>query len=430
MKYTKDDLQFMTPYAQKIYGLYTNIDTDGELWVSLNSFGTQAVSDEAIANDDVDIIGFIDCAKKSGGNGIIKHQWGYSTVFTNGKVVNCKGVQTWIINLDGLHGFITSYPKLFCESIYKNLEIWLKEAAQIWGEDIVNVERCMKRIKEGVKDMDKDNQNAIITNFEAFNDERFGEIRTTIIDGEPWFVAADVCRVLEIANSRDATGRLSEDEKGVAITDTLGGKQEMTIVSESGFYILAFGSRKLEAREFGRWVTHEVLPTIRKTGGYNPRLANDSKPSPYLYHPSDMTDLLFEDTDFDVPYVEDFDIRNAISDLVQVIARRKDDTKKHDTWREFYRGAEEIGKCGLLSRPRGNKTFLDIVQHDEWWALAVQIMCMANEYGIDTDRYIENKKVYERFCVLYRFFRMYITLSEAKQQLGLLETNTLRLMAK
>lgn len=93
-------------------------------------------------------------------------------------------------------------------------------------------------------------------------------VRVVDVDGEPWFVAADVCRVLDIANSSDAVAVLDADEKGVANTDTLGGRQEMRTVSESGLYALVFRSRKEEAKAFRRWVTKEVLPAIRKTGRY------------------------------------------------------------------------------------------------------------------------------------------------------------------
>ena len=103
---------------------------------------------------------------------------------------------------------------------------------------------------------------------QIFNNNQFGEIRTTIKDGEPWFVASDVCRALEIANNRDALTRLEQDEKGVALTDTLGGTQEVTIVNEPGLYALVLGSRKPEAKAFKRWVTHEVIPSIRKHGMY------------------------------------------------------------------------------------------------------------------------------------------------------------------
>lgn len=101
-----------------------------------------------------------------------------------------------------------------------------------------------------------------------FRKDEFGAVRAVTLEGEPWFVAADVCRALGIGNSRDATARLDDDEKGVVSTDTLGGKQELTIVNEPGLYALVLSSRKPEAKAFKRWITHEVIPSIRKTGGY------------------------------------------------------------------------------------------------------------------------------------------------------------------
>lgn len=106
------------------------------------------------------------------------------------------------------------------------------------------------------------------SDMQIFKNEQFGEIRTAVIDGEPWFVAVDVCRALEIVNSRDALTRIDEDEKGVVLTDTPGGKQEVTTVNEPGLYSLVLGSRKPEAKVFKRWITHEVIPSIRKNGGY------------------------------------------------------------------------------------------------------------------------------------------------------------------
>jgi len=97
-------------------------------------------------------------------------------------------------------------------------------------------------------------------------------VRTVIgPDGEPRFVAADICLILEIKNVSDAVGRLRDDEKGIAITDTLRGPQEMIVISESGLYAMIFRSRKPAAEEFRYWVTKEVLPQIRKTGRYDAR---------------------------------------------------------------------------------------------------------------------------------------------------------------
>lgn len=86
--------------------------------------------------------------------------------------------------------------------------------------------------------------------------------------GEPWFVAADVCACLAIRNPSDALNRLDDDEKGLGQTETPGGEQSMSTVNEAGLYNLVLGSRKPEARRFKRWVTHEVLPAIRRTGRY------------------------------------------------------------------------------------------------------------------------------------------------------------------
>lgn len=101
-----------------------------------------------------------------------------------------------------------------------------------------------------------------------FENPEFGQMRVINKNDEPWFVASDVCRALEISNNRDALNRLDADEKDVALTDTLGGQQQMSIVNEPGLYSLVLGSRKPEAKAFKRWITHEVIPSIRKTGGY------------------------------------------------------------------------------------------------------------------------------------------------------------------
>lgn len=92
-------------------------------------------------------------------------------------------------------------------------------------------------------------------------------------DGEPWFVAADVCRALEIGNPSDALGRLDSDERmTLDLTEghsgQRGGAQKLNIVNEPGLYTLVLGSRKPEAKAFKRWITHEVIPTIRKHGAY------------------------------------------------------------------------------------------------------------------------------------------------------------------
>jgi prophage antirepressor-like protein len=96
------------------------------------------------------------------------------------------------------------------------------------------------------------------------------QVRTVMQDGEPWFVAKDVCDILEINSTTFAMERLEEDEVGsTKVTDALGREQETYIVNEPGLYSLVLGSRKPEAKQFKRWITHEVLPTIRQTGTYS-----------------------------------------------------------------------------------------------------------------------------------------------------------------
>lgn len=94
-------------------------------------------------------------------------------------------------------------------------------------------------------------------------------VRVVVIDGEPWFVLTDLCRVLDIRNGRDVAARLADDQKGVDLIDTPGGRQQMTIVNEPGMYEVVIRSDKPDAVTFRRWITGRVLPAIRKTGSYS-----------------------------------------------------------------------------------------------------------------------------------------------------------------
>lgn len=135
------------------------------------------------------------------------------------------------------------------------------------------------------------------------------QVRTVFKNDEPWFVAKDVCEVFGDSNYRRSVARLDSDEKGVSPLNTLGGKQEMAIVNEAGLYSLLFqmqpqkkasmtdeqyDKRVDSLRKFKRWITHEVIPMIRKTGGY---VANDDLfIQTYLPHADSQTQLLFRAT--------------------------------------------------------------------------------------------------------------------------------------
>ncbi len=131
----------------------------------------------------------------------------------------------------------------------------------------------------------------------VFTHPQFGTVRTVEIDNEMWFVGKDVATALGFTNSRDAIAtHVFEEDKGVETIDTLGGKQKMVIINESGLYALVFGSRLDSAKEFKHWVTSEVLPSIRKTGGYVNPSQSDLFLDTYLPFADQNTRLLFKTT--------------------------------------------------------------------------------------------------------------------------------------
>ena len=105
---------------------------------------------------------------------------------------------------------------------------------------------------------------------QIFKNQQFGTVRTVMVNDEPWFVGKDVADCLAYSNSRKALAdHIDSEDKGVTKCDTLGGKQELTIINESGLYSLILGSKLPTAKQFKHWVTAEVLPSIRKTGTYS-----------------------------------------------------------------------------------------------------------------------------------------------------------------
>lgn len=131
---------------------------------------------------------------------------------------------------------------------------------------------------------------------EIFKNEEFGEIRTIVIDSEPWFVGKDIAEVLGYVKTRNAINNHvdEEDKKDAPIQGSLGGTQNMTIINESGLYSLIISSKLPRAKEFKHWITSEILPTIRKTGGY---VNNDDLfINTYLPFADESTTLLFKTT--------------------------------------------------------------------------------------------------------------------------------------
>lgn len=130
-----------------------------------------------------------------------------------------------------------------------------------------------------------------MNDIQIFNSD-FGQVRTITRNGEPWFVAADVCSALEHSNVTMALDRIDSDDRAKFSLGLSGG--DTNVVNESGLYALVLGSRKPEAKAFKRWITHEVIPTIRKTGGY---VANDELfVKTYLPNADEATAALFRST--------------------------------------------------------------------------------------------------------------------------------------
>lgn len=218
---------------------------------------------------------------------------------------------------------------------------------------------------------------------QIFENEQFGTVRTVLKDGETWFVAADVCRVFGVMNSRNVTARLDDDEKGAQFVDTLGGQQMMTIVNEAGLYHMLFTMEPNNARGIGdaetqqrieklrafkRWITHEVIPAIRAHGGYlttqkieeallNPdtliRLAQDLKQErAQRLEAQAKSDMLEERARADAPKVRFAEaVENAkddilIGEMAQILAQNGVKTGEKRLF-------ETLRKDGYLKKSKG-----------------------------------------------------------------------------
>jgi prophage antirepressor-like protein len=108
----------------------------------------------------------------------------------------------------------------------------------------------------------------IVFNYHEAEEQMLSEIKTVEINDEIWFVASDVCKVLEIANARDAVSSLDDDEKLLSTLPMTGHENKVTLINESGLYNLIFTSKKSSAQMFRKWITKEVIPSIRRKGFY------------------------------------------------------------------------------------------------------------------------------------------------------------------
>lgn len=161
------------------------------------------------------------------------------------------------------------------------------------------------------------------------------EVRTVRKDGAPWFVLKDVCGVLGISKYRDVADRLDPDERGPVRVDTLGGSQEMTCISESGLYNVILRSDKPEAKPFRKWVTAEVLPAIRRSGGYIAG-QNDLSPAELMAKAIKVAEQTLAERDARISSLQ---VQNAImapkADYFDELVERNTLTSFRDTAKEL-----------------------------------------------------------------------------------------------
>lgn len=161
------------------------------------------------------------------------------------------------------------------------------------------------------------------------------EVRTVRKDGAPWFVLKDVCGVLGISKYRDVAERLDPDERGLVRVDTLGGSQEMTCISESGLYNVILRSDKPEAKPFRKWVTAEVLPAIRRSGGYIAG-QNDLSPAELMAKAIKVAEQTLAERDARISSLQ---VQNAImapkADYFDELVERNTLTSFRDTAKEL-----------------------------------------------------------------------------------------------
>lgn len=252
-------------------------------------------------------------------------------------------------------------------------------------------------------------------NIQLFKNEEFGEIRSLIINDEPWFVGKDVAEILGYAEPRSAVSKkVDAEDRGVSKIATPSGKQEMTIINESGLYSLILSSKLPSAKKFKRWVTSEVLPTIRKHGAY----ATDEVMDEIISNPEFGIKLLSElkeerekrkqlENDNSKLSIENrllqgetfsWANRNLINALVRLYGSKT--TGFGDAWVEFKKNILYKYSININSRitnyrnKTGKKTkpkTLEMLHDDEISDAIKTILTMCKDINIDTSEIIKHQ---------------------------------------
>lgn len=186
-----------------------------------------------------------------------------------------------------------------------------------------------------------------MNDIKVFENEKFGSVRVVERDGEPWFVANDVLRVLEVSNSKDALRGLDDDEKsGVDIIDPHGREQTTNCVSEAGLYSIILRSRKPEAKTFKRWITHDVIPSIRKHG---------------IYATEEVLDKMIDSPEFGIKLLtslkEEREKRKALENVVEVQGNQLEEQKPLVEFANRVSNTDRLISVGEMAKLLKDKGF-------------------------------------------------------------------------
>ena len=173
---------------------------------------------------------------------------------------------------------------------------------------------------------------------QIFNNSEFGQIRTVIVDSEPMFCLADVCKALEITHITDVKNRLKQDGVGTAeVIDNIGRKQNATFINESNLYKTIFQSRKESAERFTEWVTSEVLPSIRKTGSYQKPLSTQEMMRIKLGMIDDVSDRVTKlENTMNIDYGQQHSLSELISSRVIELVGGKESNAYREIGRKVF----------------------------------------------------------------------------------------------
>lgn len=254
-------------------------------------------------------------------------------------------------------------------------------------------------------------------NIKVFSNETFGNVRVVMNDGEPWFIAADVCKALELDQVSNSIRKLDEDEKAlISIKGISRGNDQVWILNESGLYSLVLGSRKPEAKAFKRWITHEVIPSIRKHGVY----MTDEAIEKFLNNPDNMIKLLKAFKQEKDARIQAENKVNQLSDLNSVLASenmewtdfsiinamvRKYAIERRQGkisygWSDFYK--EILYNCGInlkarhtnwcAKNPKKKIAIYRMLTDEEMQKAIVIFASMCENNGVDVGDIISNHK--------------------------------------